>query len=96
MVERIRTDEAIHVGYLQTTVSEMRSFTFKTVDGGTVKGRDLIDPIWEGMVHWHSVTQADLSREQVRDAVRAGLENAPDGAKLFAEFDALDDLAKAA
>ena len=96
MVERIRADEAIHVGYLQTTVSEMRSFTFKTVDGGTVKGTELIDPIWEGMVHWHAVTQADFSREQTREAIRAGLEKAPNGAKLFAEFDALDDLAKAA
>lgn len=96
MVERIRTDEAIHVGYLQTTVSEMRSFTFKTVDGGTVKGKDLIDPIWEGMVHWHSVTQADFSREQTREAIQAGLAKAPDGAKLFAQFDKLDDIAKAA
>ncbi|MBX3506298.1 MAG: hypothetical protein KF895_12535 [Parvibaculum sp.] len=96
MVERIRTDEAIHVGYLQTTVSEMRSFTFKTVDGGTVKGKDLIDPIWEGMVHWHAVTQADFSKEQTRDAIRAGLEKAPNGAQLFAKFDALDDVAKAA
>ncbi len=96
MVERIRTDEAIHVGYLQTTVSEMRSFTFKTVDGGTVKGKDLIDPIWEGMVHWHSVTQADFSREQTREAIQAGLAKVQDGAKLFAQFDKLDDMAKAA
>ncbi len=96
MVERIRTDEAIHVGYLQTTVSEMRSFTFRTVDGGTVKGKDLIDPIWEGMVHWHAVTQADFSREQTREAIRAQLEAMPNGTKLFAQFDALDDIAKAA
>ena len=39
MVERIRTDEAIHVAYLQTTISEMRSFTFKAVDGGTIAGK---------------------------------------------------------
>ena len=96
MVERIRTDEAIHVGYLQTTISEMRSFTFKGVDGSRVKGSDLIDPIWEGMVHWHAVTQADFGREQVREAIRAGLEKAPNGAKLFAEFDALDDIRRAA
>src|SRR5690606_2744795 len=88
---RIRTDEAIHVGYLQTTISEMRSFTFKSVDGGTVKGKDMIDPIWEGMVHWHSVTQADFSREQTREAIRAGLSDRPNGGQLFAEFDAMDD-----
>jgi len=95
-VERIRTDEAIHVGYLQTAISEMRSFTFKTVDGGTVKGKDLIDPIWEGMVHWHAVTQADFSREQTREAIRGGLEKTPDGVRLFAEFDSMDDMAKVA
>jgi hypothetical protein len=91
MVERIRTDEAIHVGYLQTTISEMRSFTFKSVDGDTVKGKDLIDPIWEGMVHWHAVTQADFSREQTREAIREGLSNTPNGAQIFAEFDTMDD-----
>ncbi|MDO8839525.1 MAG: hypothetical protein Q7V31_11415 [Parvibaculum sp.] len=96
MVERIRTDEAIHVGYLQTTISEMRSFTFKGIDGSRVKGSDLIDPIWEGMVYWHAVTQADFGREQTREAIRAGLEKAPNGAKLFAEFDALDDVKQAA
>lgn len=96
MVERIRADEAIHVGYLQTTISEMRSFTFKGVDGSRVKGSDLIDPIWEGMVHWHAVTQADLGREQVREAIRTGLERAPNGTQIFAGFDALDDVKKAA
>lgn len=96
MVERIRTDEAIHVGYLQTTISEMRSFTFKTVDGGTVKGKDLIDPIWEGMVNWHAVTQAEFSKTQMRDTIRAKLEAMPDGAKLFAQFEALGDMAEAA
>ncbi|PKQ03937.1 MAG: hypothetical protein CVT73_14485 [Alphaproteobacteria bacterium HGW-Alphaproteobacteria-12] len=96
MIERIRTDEAIHVGYLQTAVSEMRSFTFKSLDGGTVPGKDLIDPVWEGMVHWHSVTQAALSREQSREAIRAVLASAPDGLRLFAVFDELEDTAKAA
>ena len=96
MVERIRTDEAIHVGYLQTAISEMRSFTFKGVDGSRVKGSDLIDPIWEGMVYWHAVTQADFSREQTREAIRTGLTKVPEGARLFAEFDALDDIARAA
>jgi hypothetical protein len=96
MVERIRTDEAIHVAYLQTTVSEMRSFTFKTVDGGTIAGKDMIDPIWEGMVHWHAVTQAELSREQSREAIHARLNAAPNGARLFSAFEALDDRAKAA
>lgn len=92
MIERIRIDEAIHVGYLQATISEMRSYTFKTVDGGTIAGKDLIDPVWAGMVRWHSVEQANFSKVKLRESVKATLP-----AALFAEFDALDDeLEKAA
>lgn len=90
MVERIRTDEAIHVGYLQAVISEMRSFTFKTVDGGTVAGKDLIDPVWANMVIWHGETQFDLSREQSYDAIKERLLAKDGGEKLLAEFDALD------
>jgi hypothetical protein len=96
MIERIRTDEAIHVAYLQTTISEMRSFTFKTVDGGTIAGTDLIDPVWDGMVKWHGITQADLSRQQSREAIVARLSKLANGASLLNAYEAQDDLVKAA
>jgi hypothetical protein len=90
LVDRIRTDEAIHVAYLQTFVSEMRSFTIKCLDGSRIKGAQIIDPIWEGMIRWHSVTQADFSRDQSRDAIIERLKARPDGAALIAKFDALE------
>ncbi len=90
MVGRIRTDEAVHVGYLQTVISEMRSFTFKTVDGGTVSGTDLIDPIWKNMVIWHGETQFDLSRDQSYGAIKERLLSMDGGEKLLTAFDALD------
>lgn len=96
MVERIRTDEAIHVGYLQTVVSEMRSFTFKTVDGGTIAGKDLIDPVWEGMVVWHSETQHEKSREMTYGHLKNNLLQQEDGAKLLEQFNALDSRKQAA
>jgi hypothetical protein len=95
LVERIRTDEAIHVAYLQTFVSEMRSFTIKTLDGGRIKGAQMIDPIWEGMIHWHSVTQADFSREQGREAIVARISKRPDGRVLLSQFDSLEQKAAA-
>ena len=95
MVERIRTDEAIHVGYLQTVISELRQFTFKTVDGGTIKGAEMIDPVWSGMVEWHSVTQADFSRNQSHDAIVKRLEASPKGAALIEKFESLDSKAAA-
>lgn len=96
MIERIRTDEAIHVAYLQTTVSEMRSFTFKTVDGGTIAGKDMIDPIWEGMVKWHGVTQAELSRTQSQEAIHARIGKLDNASQILNAFEGVDDLVKAA
>jgi len=90
MVERIRTDEAVHVGYLQTVISGMRSFTFKTVDGGTIAGKDLIDPVWADMVVWHGETQYDLSRAQSLDAIKKRLLSKDGGEQLLAQFEALD------
>jgi hypothetical protein len=90
LVERIRQDEAIHVAYLQTAVSELRSFTFKAADGGRVPGKAFIDPIWNGMVQWHSVTTPDHGREQTRAAIGARLEALPDGKRRLDAFDALE------
>jgi hypothetical protein len=95
LVERIRTDEAIHVAYLQTVVSELRSFTIKCLDGSRIKGAQMIDPIWEGMIHWHAVTQADFSREQGREAIVARLSKRSEGVVLIAKFDALEHKAAA-
>ena len=96
LIDRIRTDEAIHVGYLQTAISEMRSFTFKTVDGGTIAGKDLIDPVWEKMVKWHGVTQADLSREQSKEAIHGRIAKLKNGGEVLAAYENSDDLVKAA
>jgi hypothetical protein len=90
LVERIRTDEAIHVAYLQAFVSELRSFTIKTLDGGRIKGAEMIDPIWEGMIHWHAVTQADFGRDQSREAIVARIKKRADAPALLARFDALE------
>ena len=89
LVERIRQDEAIHVAYLQTAVSELRSFTFRAESGASVPGKAFIDPVWNGMVQWHSVTTVDHARAQARDAIVAQLASAPDGARRLAAFDAL-------
>jgi hypothetical protein len=96
MIERIRTDEAIHVAYLQTTVSEMRSFTFKTVDGGTIAGKDLIDPIWEGMVTWHGITQSDLARTQSQEEIHARIGSLANARQVLSAYESNDDLVKAA
>jgi hypothetical protein len=96
IVERIRTDEAIHVGYLQAFVSELRSFTFKGADGSRIPGHALIDPVWESMIEWHAVTQADEARAQARTDIKALILKQPQGERILAEFDAAEAQALAA
>jgi hypothetical protein len=90
LVERIRTDEAIHVAYLATVISELRSFTIKCEDGSTVSGASIIDPVWNQMIEWHAVTQADFGRAQSRDAILGRLNAKPNGPALAARFDSLE------
>ena len=90
LVGRIRTDEAIHVAYLQTALSELRSFTLKTVDGKNVPAAPIIDKVWEQLVEWHTVTNAEFARAQSRDGIIARLKAKPNGAVHAARFDALE------
>jgi hypothetical protein len=91
LVARIRQDEASHVGYLTAVVSELRSFTFKAAGGALVKGADMIDPVWRGMVQWHSVTNIDFDRAQTRKELTNALAKRPGGQELVARFDALGE-----
>ena len=91
LVERIRQDEAIHVAYLQTAISELRSFTFHGERGARVPGKAFIDPIWDGMIQWHAVTTVEHSRSQLHQAIAAQLLATAGGASQLAAFDALAD-----
>jgi hypothetical protein len=89
LVDRIRQDEAPHVGYLVAVISELRSFTFKTADG-PVKGAVFIDPVWRGMMQWHSVTSIDWEREQGRKDFAGMLRGLPNGEALLRQFENLE------
>ncbi|HWA89592.1 MAG TPA: hypothetical protein VG889_06115 [Rhizomicrobium sp.] len=86
LVDRIRQDEASHVGYLAVVVSELRSFHFKRADGGRVKGATFIDPVWRGMVEWHAVTNVDWDRAETRKRFETMFRTRPDGETLSARF----------
>jgi hypothetical protein len=90
LVDRIRQDEAPHVGYLAVIVSELRSFTFKTLDRGLISGAAMIDPVWRGMVHWHGVTNTEFGREQTRAELTKILSRRPNGRELLQRFDSLE------
>ena len=89
IVERIRIDEGIHVGYLVTTISEMRSFTFKLNDGSTKAGHEIIDPIWASLVEWHGVTVFEESEKRSYEDLKSKILAHENGEALLAEFDKL-------
>jgi len=90
LVERIRQDEAIHVAYLQTVVSELRSFTFKTEYGRQVPGKMFIDPIWNGMCTGIR-DDARARRERGRAVISERIKGGPDGARRLAAFVSLEE-----
>lgn len=92
LVERIRTDEAIHVAYLRVVISEMRRFTFRLENGETVAGDKLIDPVWEKLVEWHGVTVFEENRKRTRENLRLMVAENGDE-QLLEEVDALDSAA---
>jgi hypothetical protein len=91
LVDRIRQDEAPHVGYLTAVVSELRSLTFRSLDGANLPGAVLIDPVWRGMVQWHAIANADHARQKSRDGILSALRRRPDGHELERGFLALDE-----
>jgi hypothetical protein len=62
--------------------------TFRTDDGGTVSGAELIDRFWNGMVTWATVEQPALNVERVRPEIDAYIATHPDATRVRAEFDA--------
>jgi hypothetical protein len=86
IIERIRTDELIHVRSLCVYLGELQSVTFHTIDGGTVSGRELFGRFWDGMVQWATVEQPRLNAEQVRRDVEAYIATHPDADRVRVEF----------
>jgi hypothetical protein len=89
IVERIRTDEEIHVLSLRLYLGELRELTLKTVDGTTVPAAELIDRFWSGLVQWATVEQPKLAAENQYQSLKPTILEHEDGERILAEFDAL-------
>ena len=86
IIERIRTDELIHVRSLCVYLGELQSVNFRTTDGGTVTGRELFGRFWDGMVHWATVEQPRLNAERVRQDLDDYIATHPDADRIRAEI----------
>jgi hypothetical protein len=92
IVGRIREDEEIHVESLRLYLGELRELTLRTVDGGTIRGSELIDRFWEGLVRWATVEQPAIAAKNQYDVLRPIILEHPQGEEILTEFDQLSDL----
>ncbi|HEY6599532.1 MAG TPA: hypothetical protein VIZ30_09470 [Pseudomonadales bacterium] len=92
IIERIRTDEEIHVRSLRLYLGELRAMQLATVDGGEISGAKLIDRFWDGLIAWATVEQPRIVALQQYEMLKPRILALPHGERLLREFDALSDL----
>jgi hypothetical protein len=89
MVAHIQSDEKPHVEYLRTALSEVAARTLRTVDGGTIAGRDVVHGLLHGMLRQTIRTRPEEQREEAREALREALADAAHRDDLVEEFESL-------
>lgn len=86
LVGRIRADEEIHVRSLRLYLGELANVRFRTVDGGTMPGADVIGRFWGGLVHWATVEQPALAAAQQRELIEARIARHAEADRVLSEF----------
>jgi hypothetical protein len=89
LVSYIRADEAPHVEYLKTTLSEMRDRTFLADSGRHIAGTEVVGQIWERARAESVGTRHEANVGIVRCEIELALESRQRGKDILAEFDAL-------
>jgi len=89
MVSYIRADEAPHVEYLKTTLSEMRDRTFVTGSGRHIAGTEVVGQIWERARAESVGPRHEANVRIVRSEIEHALDGHPRGNDILAEFDSL-------
>lgn len=88
LIGRIRADEGIHVFSLRLYLGECASVSFRTNDGGTIAGQELIDRFWHGLVQWATVEQPAITAELQRSLLHQRVAKHPHAATVWSEFEA--------
>jgi hypothetical protein len=91
IVNRIRTDEEIHVRSLRLYLGELRSLHFKGRSGPPIPGQEIVDPHWEGIVRWATVDQPKLQAQQQRELLTRRIQQHPEAERILPRFLELED-----
>lgn len=91
IIERIRTDERVHVESLRLYLGELRSLTFKCEDGSTIAGHELIDPFWNGLTAWSVGEQPRRVATQSHENITTMIDKHPESKRIQSQFDEMRD-----
>jgi hypothetical protein len=91
LVSYIRADEAPHVGYLRTALSEMRDRTWIGESGRTYAGSDLIERMWSPLLADSLGAGREASRQAALGEVEYWCGQRQHGQDVVAEFHALGE-----
>ena len=91
IVSYIRQDEAPHVEYLRTALTEMRDRTFVTTDGGRRPGAEVIGTLWSEGLTRSLGERRRLQQEATVAEVTRAVEGHPRRADILARFHELGD-----
>jgi hypothetical protein len=92
LVSYIRQDEAPHVAYLATALTEMRDRTFIGESGRRIPGTDVVGRLWaRGLEESLGAGREHVRRQRVRE-VEDALDGNPRRAEILEGFHALDDV----
>ncbi len=89
LVRYIRSDESPHVEYLRTALSELRARRLRTLAGGEIAGRTVVDGILHRVLSAIASERPKQQRDDVRRDLVAALQSAGRPDSLLEAFEAL-------
>jgi len=89
MVAHIRADEAPHVEYLRTALSEVRARTIRCVDGTTIDGRTVVDGLLHRVLDGMRRNRRADQEDDLREGLMAALKETANPDALAEEFESL-------
>jgi hypothetical protein len=92
IINHIRQDERLHVGYLNLVLSELRTATFHGQDGTRIKAAKLIDDFWVRRLAKRAARNRRDGPERMQQEIAGLLLALPDGADQVESFNRLGDV----
>ncbi len=90
MVSFIRADESPHVEYLRTGLSEVAARTLRTVDGGSIPGREVVRGMLHSTLRGLTRERREEQRNDIRGALIEAMQVHANPASLLERFDELE------